>query len=55
MNYEMTPVNRGVIVRPAGCLGTVGWINGVGWEARFFRNAAQAQRWIKQQQLKEPS
>ena len=49
MTYETIQLRNSVVVRPTGCLGTCGWINGVGWEAKFFTTLKAAQRWISQQ------
>ena len=49
MKYEITRLRTWHCVRPEGALGTCGWINGVGWDARFFRTAGAAQRWIDSQ------
>lgn len=51
MNYEITPLDRGFIVRPAGCLGTCGWINGAHISAaRWFKREADARRFVRQQE-----
>ena len=36
------------VVRPADCVGMMGWGNKP-WEAKFFKTHAQAQRYIKAQ------
>lgn len=49
MKYEITELRTSVVVRPQGCLGTMGWIDGKAWDARFFKSRAKAQTWISKQ------
>lgn len=49
MKYEATQLTKSVCVRPVGCLGTCGWINGKPWQATFFPSMAKANTWIREQ------
>lgn len=49
MTYEITQLGNSVCVRPEGCLGTCGWIQGIPWQAQFFKSTAAARRWINKQ------
>ena len=35
MKLVATRLRNCWVIRPAGCVGTCGWINGVGWTAQF--------------------
>lgn len=36
-NLTAVRIRNGWVIRPRGALGTCGWINGVGWAARFVK------------------
>jgi hypothetical protein len=37
MKIEATRLRESWCIRPVGCLGTCGWINGKAWTARFVK------------------
>ena len=38
MKYEATRLRTCWAIRPAGCLGTCGWINGRPWTVEYRKN-----------------
>ena len=50
LQYEAVQLTRSVVVRPAGALGTCGWIDGKPWQARSFTSMRRATQWIAQQE-----
>jgi hypothetical protein len=38
MIYTATKLRQGWAIRPKGCLGTCGFINGVGWTVQYVKH-----------------
>ena len=53
VHLESTALRNSVAIRPAGCLGTMGWHNGKAWQAiyvtprQFMNRSLVFRRWNK--------
>lgn len=47
MEYEATKLRTCYAVRPKGCLGTDGWVNGVAWTVIYVKASCEFEAILK--------